>query len=239
MFELDFDRDMGVRLVLTARRTAHRKQARRETSAQRRAELGTSCWRLLSRWPGYAACTGGFGDDDMFGRILTVALAGALTLAAPGPAEQTVNKPVQAAYIQVREIPDEDAMITAALEAQGYFRPDVPLSYDLQDALHTACERYGVDYHIALGLINVESNFNADALNPQSGCYGLMQLHPDYFPVGLSPAENIEAGIACLGEKLERYGSVSAALTAYHDGYDSGQRKYSMAVLLAAERWRL
>jgi len=40
MFELDFDRDMGVRLVLTARRTAHRKQVRRETSARRRAELG-------------------------------------------------------------------------------------------------------------------------------------------------------------------------------------------------------
>ncbi len=40
MFTLDFDRDMGVRLVLTARRTAHRKQARRETSARRRTELG-------------------------------------------------------------------------------------------------------------------------------------------------------------------------------------------------------
>ncbi len=39
MFELDFDRDMGVRLVLTARRTAHRRKARRETSAQRRADL--------------------------------------------------------------------------------------------------------------------------------------------------------------------------------------------------------
>ncbi len=175
----------------------------------------------------------------MFGRILTVALAGALTLAAPGSAQQSVDKPVPAVYIQAGEAADEDTLITAALEEQGYFRSDVPLGYELQDSLHTACERYGVDYHIALGLINIESNFNVDALNAQSGCYGLMQLNPDYFSAGLSPAENIEAGIACLGEKLDRYGSVSAALTAYHDGYDSGQRKYSLAVLLAAERWRV
>ena len=136
------------------------------------------------------------------------------------------------------EDPDEDAKILAALEAQGYFRPEVPLSYSLQDTLHTACERYGVEYAVALGLVEVESGFDPEAVNPNSGCYGLCQLSPRYFSGGLTPAENLEAGIAYLGAHLERYGGdIQAALTAYHDGSDTGRRGYAQAVLAAAEGW--
>lgn len=113
----------------------------------------------------------------------------------------------------------------------------MPLSYELQDALHTACTRYGVDYALALGLIEVESGFDPTAVSPH-GCYGLCQLSPRYFPEGLTPEENIEAGIAYLAEQIETYGGVAAGLTAYNAGTDTGDRTYANAVLAAAERWR-
>ena len=134
------------------------------------------------------------------------------------------------------EDPDEDALITAALEEQGYFRADVPLDYELQDVLHTAAQANGVPYHVALGLIWTESRFQADADNGTS--YGLCQLNRNYFQSGLTPAENIEAGMEYLGSLIERCGDLSAALCSYHDGHDTGRRGYSNAVLEAAEKWQ-
>ena len=136
------------------------------------------------------------------------------------------------------EDPNEDDLIVAALEAQGYFRPDVPLSYELQDILQTSCERYGVDYAVALGMIDEESKFDINAINSETGCYGLCQLNPRYFPSGLSPEQNIETGIKYLGEQLEKYGGdYGSALTAYNAGSDTGDRDYANKVLETAERW--
>ena len=82
---------------------------------------------------------------------------------------------------QVSENPMEAELIESALVEQGYFREDVPLSFEIQDALHTACDANGIPYHVALGLIETESDFNPDALST-SGCYGLAQLNPEYIP---------------------------------------------------------
>ena len=138
---------------------------------------------------------------------------------------------------RIGEDPDEDALITAALEAQGYFRADVPLEYELQDVLHTAAQANGVPYHVALGLIYVESRFDPEAVSP-AGCRGLCQLNPRYFPADLTTTENIEAGMEYLGSLIERYGDLSTALCGYHDGHDTGRRGYSNAVLEAAGRWK-
>ena len=146
------------------------------------------------------------------------------------------DKPLAEAGVR-GEVPWEAQLIEAALAKQGYFREDVPLDYSLQDVLHTACEANNVPYHVALGLIEVESGFNLEAVSP-AGCYGLCQLNRDYFPDGLTPAENIGAGMAYLGSLIGRYGELEAALCAYHDGHDTGRRGYSGAVLEAAERWK-
>ena len=134
------------------------------------------------------------------------------------------------------EDPNEGEYITEALVAQGYFWEDVPLSFSLQDHLHTACEANNVPYHVALGLIWVESRFQPDADNGTS--YGLCQLNRDYFPDKLTPAENIWAGMEYLGSLIDQYGDLGAALCAYHDGHDTGRRGYSNAVLEAAEVWK-
>ena len=163
------------------------------------------------------------------GMLLTTQAAEPETFTAP----VKVDRPMPTT---IGEDPDEDALITAALEDQGYFRADVPLDYELQDVLHTAAQANGVPYHVALGLIYVESRFQADADNGTS--YGLCQLNRDYLQSGLTPEENIEAGMEYLGSLIERYGDLSAALCSYHDGHDTGRRGYSNAVLEAAGRWK-
>lgn len=158
-------------------------------------------------------------------------------VAVRGPAVAVDKLAAPVRLEAVGEDPAEAELIDLALEEQGYFRVDVPLSYDLQDALHTACERYSIDYPVALGLIEVESNFQADIVNATGDCYGLCQLNVRYFPSGLQPEENINHGLAYLREQIDRYGSLEAGLQAYHDGYDTGARWYAKAVLAAAEKW--
>lgn len=137
------------------------------------------------------------------------------------------------------EDPFEAEKIEAALVEQGYFREAVPLDYTLQDVLYTACEAIGVSREVGIALIEQESDFNPKAISP-SGCYGLCQLNPKYFPSELSDADNIKTGIAYLGEQLERYdGDLRAALTGYRYGHDNGRRGYADEVLAKAEKWEV
>lgn len=111
-----------------------------------------------------------------------------------------------------------------------------PLSDELYIVLLDACEDSGVEVPLALGVIEVESGFDVDAVSP-AGCYGLMQLNPEYFPSGLTAGENIRTGTEYLGSLLDRYGDTGAALTAYNAGHDTGDREYAEKVIGAAERW--
>lgn len=116
------------------------------------------------------------------------------------------------------------------------YDPAIPLSAELQAVLREACEEADVPVALALGVIEVESRFQTDAVSLE-GCYGLMQLNPKYFPDKLSPVDNLREGVAYLGQLLERYGDLGAALTAYNAGHDTGRREYANAVLDAAARW--
>lgn len=120
---------------------------------------------------------------------------------------------------------------------EEYPPKDFPLTPGEWTALKESCAAGGVPLEVGLGLIWVESRFDAGAVNTVSGCYGYCQLSPRYFPGGLSPEENIRAGMGYLAEQLQRYeGDLEAALTAYHDGHDTGDRGYARAVLEAAAR---
>lgn len=89
----------------------------------------------------------------------------------PEPLIKEMVEPMQT----VGEDSMEAEKIEAALIEQGYFREDVPLSYELQDVLRTASEANGIPYHVALGLIETESGFDPEAVS-SAGCYGLAQL---------------------------------------------------------------
>lgn len=118
---------------------------------------------------------------------------------------------------------------------EDWYIESLPLDKQLQKVVFDAACENGVDYFIALGMIQVESNFQVDAVSA-CGCYGLCQLNPEWFPSGLSPEENVRAGVEYLGDLLETYsGDVQAALTSYNAGYDTGHREYANDVLSASE----
>jgi len=141
------------------------------------------------------------------------------------------------------ESPDEDTQINAALLEQGYLRDDVPLSYDLQAVLHAECEHYDIPYSLALGLMEVGNGFQtntiSDSNSSSSADGGLCQHNPNDFPSNLSDVEHIRYVLESLSVCMNAYDSVEAALTAYHNGVDTGERAYAEKVLQAAQRWEL
>lgn len=120
-------------------------------------------------------------------------------------------------------------------ETGGFYRPDVPMPFEHQVALYEICEEACVDLSLALGLVQMESGFDPEAVSP-TGCYGYCQLSR-YFPDGLSPEENLRTGIGWLGELLAKHGDAARALTVYHLGRDDGTRGYANAVLAYAAGW--
>ena len=130
-----------------------------------------------------------------------------------------------------------EAIIEQELLDIGYYREDVPLSFDLQDALHIYCNTFNVDYNLVLDLIKLESSFESTAVS-SANCYGLMQLNPKYFPSGLDDSDNLYHGVKYLSECIERYdGDVMAGLRAYNRGYDDGARGYSKTVIEYAKEF--
>ena len=139
------------------------------------------------------------------------------------------DKPIAAAAAYQR--PVETGRIEELVE---YHNP-TPLSDELFRAVDAAADTYHVPLCLALGLIEVESGFDAEAVSPK-GCYGLTQLNPKFFPSGLSAEENVQTGLAHLGSLLERYDTMTA-LTIYNAGRDTGDREYANKVLDAAWAW--
>ena len=75
------------------------------------------------------------------------------------------------------EDPLEAEKVEAALPEQGHFSDAIPLPYDLQDIMRTACEEYRCPYPLALAVAEVESHFNMEAVGA-AGEVGIMQLNP-------------------------------------------------------------
>lgn len=144
--------------------------------------------------------------------------------------EQEASKPEEPEAEEPAEEPvvEDPAPVYAISER-------VPLPPELQRVLVNACELYDLPVSLMLGLIEVESQFDANADNGQ--CYGYCQLNRSFFPSDLTPTENIQNGTDYLSRLLDKYGTVSAALTAYNVGHDDGSRSYANSVLAAANRW--
>lgn len=130
---------------------------------------------------------------------------------------------------------EQDVTGQAATEQTEQFVNPTPLTDEEYQVLLDTCERCRIAPSLALGLIEVESRFDKNAVS-RCGARGYMQLLPKYFGV-LSPIENIRAGIEYLAEQCERYGNVESGLDAYNKGHDTGDTTYARAVLHAAEKW--
>lgn len=174
--------------------------------------------------------------DRITGVVTCGVILGCL-LACLGPGEggeahaqsNEADKPIAAAAAYQRPVE------TGRMEELIEYRNPTPLSDELFRAVDAAADTYNVPICLALGLIEVESGFDAEAVSPK-GCYGLTQLNPQYFPAGLSAEENVQTGLAHLGSLLERYDTMTA-LTIYNAGRDTGSRVYANKVMEAAWAW--
>ena len=131
---------------------------------------------------------------------------------------------------------DENEKIVQALLEQGYISDSIPMPYDHQCILRAACWEWDVDFCTMLGLYQLESTFNADAENGTH--YGYGQLSQYYFPNTKDPVSNIRRSTQLIAEKLEQYGNLDAALCAYHEGHDTGDRGYSDTVKAYIRTWK-
>lgn len=155
------------------------------------------------------------------------------------------------------EDPLEAEKIEAALLEQRYFSEEIPLSYDLQDVMRTACAEYGCPYPLALAVAEVESHFDMDAVGAV-GEVGIMQLNPgpeNTYWINLeaetgedptTPAGNIICGVYLLGTHMANYGEPEKALMAYNMGPGGAAQawaagitstEYSAKVMEAMDRW--
>lgn len=157
--------------------------------------------------------------------------------------DETPEAPVEKEERQWDEMTELER-IDAALIESGYYREDVPLSFELQDYLHTACEEAGVPYALALAVIQKESCFQ-NLLGDNGNAEGYMQVHREYhydrmerLGVGnlMDPFGNFRVGCDFLSELIGKY-PTQEALTAYNSG-SPGYNKYSYVVMGYYEEWR-
>ena len=103
----------------------------------------------------------------------------------------------------------------------------------LRQSIAALCEESGVPVLLAYAVIDRESSWNADAVNADGSCYGLMQIHEVNFEslrreLGLSdltdPYQNVQAGIYLLSDYISRYLDYHMALMCYNCG-EAGARK--------------
>ena len=194
--------------------------------------------------------------------VLAVVWAVAMACAAAGAEETAMPTPVALAPVstmtpEAGEDPLEAEKIEAALLEQGYFSDAIPLPYDLQDTMRTACAEYGCPYPLALAVAEVESHFDMDAVGAV-GEVGIMQLNPgpeNTYWINLeaetgedptTPAGNIICGAYLLGTHMANYGEPEKALMAYNMGPGGAAQawaagitstEYSAKVMEAMDRW--
>lgn len=133
-------------------------------------------------------------------------------------------------------------------EDKSYLLCDaIPLCFDEQTKLQDACEEFDVPYALALGLIEVESDFR-NTLGDNGASTGYMQIqkrwHKDRMErLGVNdlsdPGGNFRVGLDFLSELYRKYESWGTALTVYNRGHNPGYvTRYAYKVLDSYEKWQ-
>lgn len=112
---------------------------------------------------------------------------------------------------------------------------DVPIDIELLDHISGLSADYEIPVELVLAVIEVESNYKADAVS-KAGARGLMQVIPEsHYPRMyhlnctdlFDPYQNVKVGMDFLSELIEKYnGNTHQALTAYNHGEKGANDKF-------------
>lgn len=101
------------------------------------------------------------------------------------------------------------------------------LSEDIQLYIWEQCKDRGVDFYIALGVIERESDYKSDATGDYGNSKGYMQIFEKWHKERMAeedvedlydPYGNVRVGLNFLAELYEKYGTWDKALMAYNMG---------------------
>lgn len=131
-----------------------------------------------------------------------------------------------------QELPKNETTAQAVEVQKWQAWPEVPLSNDVQEYIHTLCEEYNLAYSFIIALVATESNFNSDIISATDD-YGLMQInacnHREGFDY-LDPYDNITMGIEMLSDLAEKYSDVESVLVAYNLGEAGAKELWKQGV---------
>lgn len=155
------------------------------------------------------------------------------------PTAYTIQDPkMQAAKSETAEPFAEPAEVMLdPLCEDTYLIAGHPLSFELQAMLYGACLEFGIDYDLALAVIEQETNFR-NVTGDDGESVGYMQIQRKWWgdlmeEIGsedlTDPEDNFRTGCAIIRELLDRYGSTEDALSAYNTGH-CGSTQYSRSV---------
>lgn len=118
-----------------------------------------------------------------------------------------------------------------------YLRDDIPLDYETQMLLYGACLEFGVEYDLALAVIEQETNFK-NIMGDGGSAYGYFQIWPKWHSdrmeeLGVTdlndPEGNFRVGCHFLRECIDKYG-LERGLGYYNSG-KAVVTSYSRSVL--------
>ena len=139
--------------------------------------------------------------------------------------------------VKVTAVSAETPEAVAILPEPGWFREEIPLDYEVQQALHEACLATGLREEIALAVIRKETTYR-NVMGDGGNSYGYMQVQPRWHAdrmerLGVTdlmdPYQNFLVGCDFLMELTAKY-DLPVALTVYNSG-KTGVSDYAKTVM--------
>ncbi len=141
----------------------------------------------------------------------------------------------------------KDELVEEPVVEQFYHNDDIPLAYEEQEWLQTACKEFDVPYALALGLIEKETTFR-NLVGDDGTSTGYMQIQKKWHwdrmeRLGVTdlmePSGNFRVGCDFLSELYGKYNDWNVALTVYNMGHDPGfVTDYAKEVMRNYARWQ-
>ena len=137
----------------------------------------------------------------------------------------------------------ENELIEDALVEDGYYRDDIPLTYEDQDYLQTACDEFGVDYALMLGLIEKETGF-CNSVGDNGDSEGYCQIQSYWWgdlmvEIGAKDLmfsfDNFRTACCILSRFMVDY-DLTNSLTLYNSG-STGDSEYARDVIENMNAW--